>query len=121
MMRRLATVLMFIAALLFVPLAHADTVPAFEISVQMGSGAATVWNPTGVANPDGTFSYDGSNGNANWTMDFNFLLNPDPGVSGSFAVQNGTGSTQTFTIVFTMPIAPLPGPNVMGGSTQEGV
>ena len=53
----------------------------------------------------------------NWNMFFD----PDPIINGVVGVTNLSGSTQQFTLLFTLPIAPaIPGGTVIGGSVQGG-
>ncbi len=95
---------------------------ALEVDLFMNGNWVWGADPEAVRNGDGTYTVaDGeysSAGNAYtlrwWDMEFN----TDPFISGNSAVTNNTGVTQTFTLLFTLPIAPPVTPSsLMGGST----
>lgn len=51
----------------------------------------------------------------------NLNLDTDPAVSSVIAVQNLTAATQRFTLVVTLPVVPIPGASLTGGSVAGGV
>jgi hypothetical protein len=51
---------------------------------------------------------------------WNLFLDEDPVVSATVAVTNLSLSTQQYTLLFTLPISPIPGATVVGGSIQGG-
>ncbi len=52
---------------------------------------------------------------------WDFFVDTDPVVSGVIGLTNLSGTTQQFTLLFTLPIAPpIPGATVIGGSIQGG-
>jgi hypothetical protein len=77
---------------------------------------------------EGTFSCDGSgqtfvpeNPNFTWELsNWNISLDQDPFVSSAFGFKN-VGATATFTIVASIPVAPLGPTTLMGGSTGGSV
>lgn len=56
------------------------------------------------------------------TLDsWNLYLDSDPVINGVVGVTNLSASTQQFTLIFTLPIAPaIPGGTLIGGSMQGG-
>lgn len=73
--------------------------------------------PNGVDNGNGTFSYSGSQSTANWDLNWNVTVDPDPFISAVFGFRNATAITQTFIIDVSLPIAPpLVGGTWIGGS-----
>jgi hypothetical protein len=121
-MRRSATALALglILSFALIPAAHATPLATF--SLQMGTGDPMMLTPTTVMdNGDGTFTFMGSNMSANWTCDWSWLITPDPAVNGGFTITNNSAMVQTFTLIVTLPVAPIPGASTMGGSTVQGV
>lgn len=53
--------------------------------------------------------------------DWDISVNEDPFVNQAFGFTNVNATAQVFTIVTTVPIIPMPGPNVMGGSAGGSV
>ena len=58
--------------------------------------------PTLTANGDGSYSAVGDETLTSFSILFDFKLNPDPKVAGSFTLQNLSGTTQTFTVTATL-------------------
>ncbi|MEX2115074.1 MAG: PEP-CTERM sorting domain-containing protein [Pirellulales bacterium] len=71
-----------------------------------------------VENSDGSFTFhNGSMSTANWVWNWSTLtVKQDPFISSAFGFQNISGSTMSFVIGVTMPVAPLGPSTVMGGS-----
>lgn len=116
-----------VAGALFSGAAHAGTVsPSLSGSVVItqGTTSTTSWifSDTYTDNGDGTFTYEGVNGNqAVWAFEWNILVNPDPLISAMFAITNNTASTQHFDILFTLPVgSPFGPPAVKSGSLAAG-
>ena len=121
-MRRLAAVLALAVAVFFAATAQADTIPAATFSLQVNSGTPIAMTADTVVDyGNGTYQFMGNNSTLNWTCDWSFFLDPDPVVNGNFTVLNSTGLTQTYTLTVTLPVAPIAGASVMGGSTVQQV
>lgn len=94
--------------------------PAPSFSLQLGSdvpGSALSLTPTLSANGDGTYSASGSSSvSGAYSILYDFVLNPDPSLSGSFTLTSLSTSTQTFSLSATMSGVSLAGPTRVGGS-----
>ena len=71
----------------------------------------------------GDFDIVNGEGDTGLTLDnWNMFLDPDPVISGIVAVTNNSATTQKYTLIFTLPIAPaIPGSSLIGGSIQGGL
>lgn len=104
------------ATVLFCGAAYAGTVlPSLSGSVVVSEGTTvnTSWtfSDTYIDNGDGTFTYEGMNGNQTiWAFDWNITVNPDPLISAMFGITNNTASTKHFDILFTLPVGSPFGP-----------
>jgi len=78
-------------------------------------GAFTV-----TMNPDGkTFDVVGATSTSMFDLDFDLTFDPDPGVSGNFAVNNNSGSTQPFTVLLeVISTENISAPSQVTGSTS---
>jgi hypothetical protein len=103
--------------------------PALAIPVQVyfswGAGPTqnTTLGPTQLgeeANTDGTYSYDGSASTGGWGLSWDVTAKQDPFIDGVFAVTNNSAGTQTYTIIFTLPIAPQIVPSSLTGASAVG-
>jgi hypothetical protein len=105
--------------------------PALAVPVQVyfswGGGPTqnTTYNSTQLGetdNGDGTYSYDGSAvaGGGGWNLSWDVTVKEDPFIDGVFAVTNNTGSTQTYTIIFTLPVSPAVTPSSLTGASAIG-
>lgn len=129
---RVRLALAFAAALLW-----AGQALAVPVEVYFSWGAGPTQNTTydasalgEVDNGDGTYSYTGAatppSGGSGWNLSWDVTVKEDPFIDGVFAVTNNTGSTQTYTIVFTLPVTPaitpssLSGASVIGNLTVDG-
>jgi hypothetical protein len=124
-MLQVRTVLAFAAALLL-GAGQAMALPV-EVFFSWGSGPTqnTTYDSTELGetdNGDGTFSYDGSAaaGGGGWNLSWGVEVKEDPYIDGVFAVTNNTASTQTYTIIFTLPIAPQILPSSLAGASVAG-
>jgi hypothetical protein len=77
-------------------------------------------------NGDGTFGYAGSASSGGWGLSWGVTVKEDPFIDGIFAVTNNSAATQTYTVIFTLPITPqilpssLAGASVIGNLTVNG-
>jgi PEP-CTERM motif-containing protein len=55
------------------------------------------------------------------SINLDLSIDNDPTISGGVAVENNTGSTQQFTLIFSLPVASIPGGTLTGGSIAGGV
>jgi hypothetical protein len=105
--------------------------PSFAVPVEVyfSWGAGPTQNTTydatelgEVDNGDGTFDYDGSAaaGGGGWNLSWDVTVKEDPFIDGVFAVTNNTNATQTYTIVFTLPINPAVTPSSLNGASAIG-
>jgi hypothetical protein len=95
-----------------------------EATVEVGVLGDTSTTKVGLlntANPN-QFSSSGQWDNANWDFTWDMTVDLDPFINGVFGVTNNTGSTQTFILNVTIPVAPPVTPSsVMGGSVGGSV
>jgi hypothetical protein len=113
--------------LLCLATAQADvvTVPAVNILVGPEGSPMSVDQEDLIANsasmvdnPDGSVSFiNGSMATANWVWEWDFLtVKVDPFISSSFGFQNISGSTMTFVVSVSLPVAPMGPSTLIGGS-----
>jgi hypothetical protein len=91
-----------------------DGVPSGEYyQGQLGCtpGGGDTFNCSGSNLAVGTLNID------SWNMTFD----SDPVISGITSVTNNGPTTQQFTLLFVLPIVPIPGSTLVGGSIQGGV
>jgi len=117
-----------VASLLPIGPARAGTVgggqpPAFSIDVSSSVGQDVLHlTPTLTDNGNGTFSVHGAETLPSFSIVFDFTLNPDPVISGSFALQNLSGATQIFSVSATLGgLASIAGPTTISGGFGEGL
>jgi hypothetical protein len=98
-----------------------------EVYFQWGSGPTqnTTYDATELGehdNEDGTFTYDGSAaaGGGGWNLSWDVTVKQDPFIDGIIAVTNNTAATQTYTIIFTLPVAPAITPSSLSGASVVG-
>lgn len=99
----------FIAVATLSSSANADTnvIPNMTMSITTDQGSS-IFNPADYGsawgNPNGTFSFLGSKGQAgNYGLGWSMLVNPDPFVIANFVVTNNSAFDQTFSITVTLP------------------
>lgn len=92
-----------------------DDNPFMGASISLSHANGT-WNIDIPANADGSSTVnvpDGQQNGNGWSMAWtDVFFDADPFIAGNFAVTNGTGAPQTFTLTVTMPTA-----FATGGST----
>ncbi len=123
---KLRRVLIAVAAVFgFAHSALAGTVggPVPTFSLAIGSdvpGSTLSLSPTLTANGDGTYSASGTQeiGGA-YSILFDFTLNPDPSIAGSFTLTSLSSSTQTFSVSATLGGVTVGGPSRVGGAFGE--
>lgn len=95
--------------------ARAALIPALNVQVTADSGN---WggNPSGVSAGGDLYNYTGSHNDGGWTLNWNITVDPDPFINGNVVVTNNTLLTQTFTLNFTLPVAPITPTSLIGGS-----
>lgn len=121
MLRRL-TWLLIPLSLLFAAGAWATTIPALTVTIQAGSGSPSELAPTGQTTEDpDQFTFSGSAAGTGWTLTWDMAVDVDPFVTSNVSIINTTAATQTYTIVVTLPVIPIAGSTVMGGSVQGGI
>lgn len=103
--------------------AVADEHPALQMSGQDADDvSAVMWQPTASSNPDGTVAYRGVFQADHWRCEYDITVKEDPWINAGLVVTNITPTTQTYTFITTLPIAPpLPGATLHGGSMQGGL
>lgn len=114
------------ALLAFASSASANHVAPVELDVLIGGSMAGSYteDDLGCSQAGNNVSCAGSSlevgGSTGISLDsWSLLLDPDPAVSGITAVTNLSGSTQQFTLIFTLPTTVAPS-SLMGGSLQGG-
>jgi len=93
---------------------------AIDVSSDVVGGAPVHLTPTLTANPDGSFSASGTqSAPGEFSLAFDFLLNPDPSISGSFTLMSLSPSTQSFTVSATLGGLAFGPPTHASGSYGE--
>ncbi len=92
-----------------------------NVIVSHGSTTDANWSLTNnspyTTNPDGTYNYSGTNpANSIWNFGWNVNVNPDPLINGPLTIVNLTGNTETFNILFSLPVGSGFSPGQMSGS-----
>jgi hypothetical protein len=95
-----------------------------DIHLQINGADAGAWYPSLVSSGDhyiiNNVGY--TNTFAGYQLYFHDVsLDLDPSISASVDVVNTTASVQTYTLIYTLPVSPIPGSSLMAGSTQGGV
>jgi hypothetical protein len=92
--------------------------PTFTVDVTSNVGGdALHLAPTLTQGQNGNYSTSGQEAAPSFSILFDFALNTDPAVSGSFTLTNLSGTTQTFTVAATLSgLLPIVGPTRIGGS-----
>ncbi|RMF81201.1 MAG: PEP-CTERM sorting domain-containing protein [Planctomycetota bacterium] len=111
-----------ITAVLGLSVLTASAQPMLQMTLWSDAPGDTpqMWNPSGSQVGPDTWQYQGSmtDPDAHWTIDWDYLVDPDPFIAANFTLVNTFSSTLTFNLVSTLPVAfPLPAPTLMGGST----
>ncbi len=115
-------VLLSVIPLLAVSLAQAQP-SALDISLSAGGTSLGYWTPA-IVDTAGSYSVGDvtyNTGPATLRL-YNTTVSYDPFISASVDVINNTAGTQTYTLLFTLPISPaITGGTLMGGSVQGGL
>ena len=121
MMRRLACLLTGILALI-ASSAGANSIPDVAVSLQVGENTPSVLSPVGkeTSNPN-QFTFEGLEVGSDWTLGWNMTVDVDPFVTSNFSVLNNTAVNQIYTVIVTLPVAPLAPSTLVGGSVQGGI
>lgn len=84
--------------------------PVLQVGASSGDGSDAIELAVpSVPNGDGvTYSASGSGESANFLLDFDLTLNPDPEISGSFSLTNRAASELQFSLSFALPIPSAP-------------
>jgi hypothetical protein len=110
---------------LFSGTAYAGTVtdPLLSGNATISHGTLTdaTWNlnsATFIDNGNGTFTYSGNNNSSSptWGFTWNVTVNPDPVINSTLTVINKTDNTETFNILFTLPVGSSFAPGIKSGS-----
>jgi hypothetical protein len=105
---------------------YAESSPTSDpIATLNAAGMGCVDNPDGVSATCNTSGLEYDTGYTHLTVDLtDFQIDSDPVVTGTLGVTNGATTTQHFTFVFTLPVAPMPfsttGGRVSGTLTDQG-
>jgi hypothetical protein len=93
------------------------------LDIKLSNGVNTwEWHPAIIATTNGFAINDVSYNPTGTKVDcYNMTVAFDPFISASVDVLNNTLSVQNYTLIFTLPVAPITGASGMGGSTQGGV
>jgi len=98
---------------------------AANLQIQLWDGPTLMgqWNPLIISTGTGYKVNDiGYNPSGASIFCHDMTLDYDPFLSASVDVANLTGTVQTYTLIFTLPISPsITGGTRMGGSTQGGL
>lgn len=104
--------------------ANAGILQLPEATVEVGVQGETSTTKVGLldtSNPN-QFKSDGQWNTTNWDFTWDMTVDLDPFINGVFGLTNNTGSTQTFILNVTIPVAPPVTPSsVMGGSVGGSV
>jgi len=91
--------------------------PSFRIDASSSVGGDSLHlTPTLTPGPGGSYLVSGTESAPSFSILFDFTLNPDPAVSGSFTLTNLSGTPQTFSVSATLGVLPIAGPTRIGGS-----
>ena len=88
-------------------------------SAPFSTGVTNTCQP-GTGGPDATECA----GNYSWggaTLAWDVTSDPDPFITSNFSILNSSASTQTYTVLVTLPIAAVTPSSLMGGSVQGGI
>jgi uncharacterized protein (TIGR03382 family) len=104
------------------PASAGVTAPELEIWLQVNDGPATGWTPLGMPNPNGEgWLYQGSYSSPDWLLSASITADTEPFVNSVVGLTNNTSATQTYTLTVTMPITPITGGTLIGGSVGGSV
>jgi MYXO-CTERM domain-containing protein len=112
-----------IAAAMFAPSAHAGAIaPDLNFSLQINDGAVIPFFPNGTQTGPTTWNWTGGYEGPGWNMPlFNIDVDLDPMVNAFIAFQNNSLVTNTYTIIVSLPVAPIGPGSLMDGSVGGSV
>ncbi len=105
--------------------ASAGPIPALQMDLDYDGVTPLLWNssPSGVALPNNLFQFIGgfSDLAGNFTVGWSLIVSPSTTfgtslITGNYTIENHTGFTHDFAVTVTLPVAPAPGAQLMGGS-----
>lgn len=105
--------------------ASAGPIPVLQMDLAYDGASPFLWNmnPSGVDIGNGLFNFVGSFSDlaGNFTIEWNLIVSPSTTfgtslITGNYTVENHTGSTHDFAVTVTLPVAPAPGAQLMGGT-----
>ncbi|MCH8150802.1 MAG: hypothetical protein IH830_00330 [Planctomycetes bacterium] len=105
--------------------AYAGTIPALQMDLEYDGATPFLWNPnpSGVDIGNGLFNFVGSFTDifGYLTVEWNLIVSPSTTfgtalITGNYTVENHTDSTHDFVVGVTLPVAPAPGAQLMGGA-----
>ncbi len=105
--------------------ASAGPIPALQMDLEYDGATPLLWNPnpSGVDIGNGLFNFVGSFTDVfgYLTVEWSLIVSPSTTfgtslITGNYTVENNTGSTHDFAITVTLPVAPAPGAQLMGGA-----
>ena len=85
----------------------ADEAPTMMVSVEELSSMTNLGN--------GDFNYVGDSGDDTWNLAWDMTVNPDPYIDTTLILDNLTSSSQTYNLLFTLPITPPFSPGFKSG------
>jgi hypothetical protein len=91
--------------------------PVLQLRVESStSGYDYVTEQQGSLDADGeTYSHIGNGNGVEFSVSWDVDVNADPLIVGTLNLTNLSATTEEFLLTITLPTAPFPGPNVMGG------
>jgi MYXO-CTERM domain-containing protein len=112
-----------LAAATLSPSAHAGGIaPDLGFSLQINDGPVIPFFPVGTQTGPTTWNWNGNYQGTGWTMPaFDINIDLDPMVNAFIAFQNNTAVTNTYTIIVSLPVAPIGPGSLMDGSVGGSV
>jgi len=95
-----------------------------RLDIQLSAGGTPIgdWTPAIIDTGNGYKVNDITYHPVGTTLSLsNATVGFDPFISASVDVINNTLVVQNYTLIFTLPVGPIAGASVMGGSTQGGI
>ena len=105
--------------------ASAGPIPALQMDLEYDGAIPFLWNPSpsGVDIGNGLFNFVGSFSDifGYFTVEWSLIVSPSTTfgtslITGNYTVENHTDSTHDFAVTVTLPVAPAPGAQLMGGA-----
>ena len=102
---------------------HAGALPPdLNFSLQVNNENPIPFFPNGTQTGPTTWNFTGGYEGTGWAMPFfNIDVNLDPIVNAFIAFQNNTAVTNTYTIIVSLPVAPIGPGSLMDGSVGGSV